>query len=189
MPVAIQQALKNNTEADMSITSTCPGCGSSLTIDETAGEVVCPYCGTHFHVNMDDMNPGLQVEPAAPEDARPPEPSPASQEIIDVTPHAVDEAYNPPVPGQAPTPPGDFYNPPIPGSAPTPPLEMYNPPTTNYGAGQPPFPPPPSPFGAFTSRYSFLTGSRLWIAIAIVAIVVFCGSCSCLFFAVQRALR
>jgi hypothetical protein len=176
-------------EAFMSITSNCPGCGSSLTIDETAGEVTCPYCGTHFHVNMDDVNPTFQVAPTSPEDSNPPAPGPASQEIIDLTPHPVDEAYNPPVPGQAPTPAGDFYNPPLPGSAPTPPLELYNPPTTNYGTGQPPFPPPAAPFGASTTRYSFLTGSRLWITIAIVAIVVFCSSCACLFLALQRIAR
>ena len=43
----------------MSITTTCPGCGATLSIDENQQSVTCQFCGNHFNVNLDETPPTL----------------------------------------------------------------------------------------------------------------------------------
>ena len=54
----------------MSVSSTCPACGAQISVDESGGQVTCPYCGNNFVVNMDSIQPALKLagsssEPAA----------------------------------------------------------------------------------------------------------------------------
>jgi hypothetical protein len=154
----------------MSINTTCPGCGSSLSIDEDQKSVTCQFCGNHFNVNLDDTSPALKKA------GLPGESSPADS----VQPPPPDKS-NPPIPGVSRTAGDDIYNPPIPGVAPTPPADVYNPPLEDISSGSSqPYSPPPFSAPGEPPLISRLTGNRVWIAIAIAVIVIFCVSCLCM---------
>ncbi len=152
----------------MPIISACPSCGSSLSIEEDAGEVTCQYCGTRFLVNLDGVAPSFHVAP--PSVPLPPAVS-GSEPALELNP-------------------GDnMYNPPIPGSAAVPPAELYNPPVSNAGAEQPGTPTIESPFYPPPAQRGFFTGKRLWISISVVAMVLFCTSCLCMVILAQRVIK
>jgi hypothetical protein len=150
----------------MSITSTCPGCSATLQIEETATSATCPYCGNHFEVKLDGgVAPELR-KAAAP----PPEPL-LPADVVSELPAPVAPAADPDAPS--------FYNPPIPGASPI--IDLYNPPLSNAtpppGAGN--YAPPPL-YTSIAEKGGRLTGSRLWIAIAIAVFAIFCISCLCM---------
>jgi hypothetical protein len=151
----------------MAITSTCPGCGATLLLDDQPGEITCQYCGTRFEIKMDDVNPTFRkTEPSAES------PAPAPQ-IIDGT-------FNPPA-SDASAADANLYNPPIAGQAPVAPNDLYNPPIPNAPSGYPSQPYTPPPFNPTPLRsQGMLTGSRWLIALAIAAGVIFCVSCLCM---------
>ena len=49
----------------MSIQSNCPGCGAQINVEESGGQVTCPYCSTHFEVNMEGVQPAFKVVSSA----------------------------------------------------------------------------------------------------------------------------
>lgn len=66
----------------MSIQANCPGCGAQISVEESGGEVTCPYCSTHFEVNMDGVQPAFKVVSSATEPAvEPPPLEPAGQSM------------------------------------------------------------------------------------------------------------
>lgn len=145
----------------MAITTTCPGCGAPLQVEEDAAKIVCNFCGTSFKVNLEGVAPALQVSSDQPQYL--PEAQPA------------DLQYNPPLTIEGipqPTPSADdLYNPPIPNASPYEPANV----------------PSPSPIPT-QQGYEFptsqqktpLTGQRLWITIVVVAIVLIILTCICL---------
>ena len=160
----------------MPITTTCPGCGATLNIDESQQSVTCNFCGNHFNVNLDETAPTLNkaVPPAEPptEPARP----------------LTSDISNLPMPGADGTPGDDLYNPPIPGAAPTPPEDVYNPPLEDISSGpSQTYTPPPFSAPEEQPLINRLTSNRLWVVIAIAVFVIFCTSCLCML-AVSRAI-
>ena len=70
----------------MSIQANCPGCGAQISVEESGGQVTCPYCSAHFEVNMDEVQPAFKVvsiaaEPAA--EIPPMEPAGQSMQAFD----------------------------------------------------------------------------------------------------------
>jgi hypothetical protein len=153
----------------MAITATCPGCGSSLSIDENQQSVTCHFCGNHFAVNLDETAPTFQkaVPPDEPLPTDPLQPAPyqTASPFPGAANRAGDELYDPPIPGKTSTPGEDVYNPPL--------EDISSGPTQTYSP--PPFSAPPEP--PLISRF---TGNRMWVAIAIAVIVIFCVSCLCM---------
>lgn len=152
----------------MPITTTCPGCSATLQIEETATSATCPYCGNHFEVKMDGG--------VAPELRKAAAPPPTPESLLPTS--VVSELPTPPVPSADPDA-SSFYNPPIPGASPI--IDLYNPPIANT----PPPPPdgsyaPPPLYTTIADKGGRLTGSRLWIAIAIGVFAIFCISCLCM---------
>ena len=153
----------------MAITTTCPGCGATLSIDENQPSITCHFCGNHFNVNLDETAPALNK-------ALPPaDPTPASAQP------PIPDAYNPPIPEAVGNAGNDLYNPAIPGAASTPREDVYNPPLEDISSGSSQTYSPP-PFSAPLEQplISRLTGNRLWVAIAIAVMVIFCISCLCM---------
>ncbi len=161
----------------MTITSTCPGCGASLNIDDNAGEVICQFCGTHFQINLDGVEPSFRVAGPPSEPPPPAATSPVEPPTGETPLTPAEDSYNPPVPGAAPVAPNELYNPPIPTAGPT-----------YYGEPPQPFTPPPfsQPLSSFASR---LSGARLWIVIAVAVGVIFCLSCLCMLVVAIRILQ
>ena len=160
----------------MAITSTCPGCGATLSVDENQQSVTCPYCGNHFNVNLEETTPAL--EKAVP---------PAVEQPLPSRPPTQDD-YNPPIPGSSGTSADEMYNPPIPGGPAASAEDVYRPSLQDIseGPGEPPTPP------TFTTPVeqpliNRLTSNRLWVAIAIAVTVIFCISCLCMV-AITRGL-
>jgi hypothetical protein len=150
----------------MPITITCPGCSATLQLEETATSATCPYCGNHFEVKMDSG-----VAPELSKTATPP-PEPILPTSV------VSELPAPALPSADPDTSG-FYNPPVPGVSPI--IDLYDPPLS--GATPPPdagnYAPPPF-YTEMAQKGGRLTGSRLWIAIAIGVFAIFCISCLCM---------
>ena len=154
----------------MAINTTCPGCGSSLSIDENQQSVTCQFCGNHFNVNLDETAPALKK--ATP---------PADSDPAAAVQPPAQNSYNPPVPGAVNDASSNPYNPPIPGMPPTPPTDVYNPPLEDISSGSSqPYSPPPFSAPAEQPLISRITGNRLWIAIAVAVLVIFCASCLCM---------
>lgn len=153
----------------MAISTTCPGCGATLSVDENQQSVTCPYCGNNFNVNLEDTTPAL--EKAVPPAEKQPTPS---------TPPTQDD-YNPPIPGTSATSADEMYNPPITGGPATSPADVYRPSLEDISAA-PNEPPTPPAFSAPAEQplINRLTSNRLWLAIAIAVMVIFCSSCLCM---------
>jgi hypothetical protein len=90
----------------------------------------------------------------------------------------VSELSSPALPSADPDA-SSFYNPPIPGVSPI--IDLYDPPISN--ATPPPdggnYAPPPF-YTTIAQNGGRLTGSRLWIVIAIAVFAIFCISCLCM---------
>jgi hypothetical protein len=159
----------------MPITTICPGCSATLQIEEAATSATCPYCGNHFEVKMDG-GAAPELRKAAPP---PPAPEPLlpTPVISEPPTSVVSELPAPAAPSADPDASG-FYNPPIPGASPI--IDLYNPPLSN--AAPPPGGnyAPPSFYTPSAQKSGGLSGSRLWIAIAIAVFAIFCISCLCM---------
>lgn len=162
----------------MNITATCPGCGAALSLNENETSTTCPYCHTHFEVNLEQTSPELnKKEPPAEPVSEPIVPA-AEDVITPPQPPAGSDFYNPPVSGGPGAAPADFYNPPISGQAQTNPNSLYNPPISS--GGQDYTPPPFSQTTTTVRSASRISGRGLWITIAVTTLIVFCVSCLCL---------
>jgi hypothetical protein len=143
----------------MPITTTCPGCGAPLQVEETASTLTCHFCGTPFEVDLEGVAPSLRKSSGPPQPSIEAEPAPSP--------------YNPPltyegVPQPA-TNPDELYNPPIPNAGPA-----YPP----YGTPQP-VPQPGFEFPSPQPR-SILGGKRLWVTLAVITAILFLVSCACM---------
>jgi hypothetical protein len=166
----------------MSISATCPGCGVTLSLNENETSITCPYCNTHFIIDLDQTNPSLQkTEPPAPPAFEPFVPSAEDVITPPQPPTSGADFFNPPLSGETQVSPADPFNPPISGQTST---DLYNPPVASGSQAYTPPPPFSQAAGGFTSRIS---GRGLWLTIGITAFVVFCISCLCLL-AIVRAI-
>jgi len=162
----------------MAITTTCPGCGATLSIDENQQSVICQFCGNHFNVNLDETAPTLNkaVPPEEPSPAAPPPSASAYSHspLPEAANAAGDEVYNPPIPGAQSTAQQDVYNPPLEDIS-AGPTQTYSPPQLS-GEAEP-------------SLFNRFMGNRLWVGIAIAVMVIFCISCLCMVAIVRGIFR
>ncbi len=89
----------------MDIQTNCPACGAQISVSSSGGQITCPYCSTHFEVNMDGVQPAFKVASKVEEMAAEPapvEPTPSS-ELGGFTQTPVDttfQSYTSPQPGR-----------------------------------------------------------------------------------------
>ena len=59
----------------MNVQTNCPACGAQLIIPDAGGAITCPYCSTHFQVNMEGTQPSFKVASMVEEMSAEPPPS------------------------------------------------------------------------------------------------------------------
>ena len=84
----------------MEVQTNCPACGAQITIPEEGGSFTCPYCSTHFQVNMEGTQPSFKVASMVEEmsaEQPPAEPAGSTVEVFNPPPaESVPPVYPPP---------------------------------------------------------------------------------------------